>query len=111
MLDNRSALAADLLPPVPTPIDVRISQAVCTGEFHVDAGALHGAPTGPINAMPAATIASIAVPPGPPPASPMEVAVKAANGPDGKWYCVSQGTEPGIYSSWYVKPTCIMSPD
>lgn len=36
--------------------------------------------------------------------SPIQLAMSVASLPDGKWFCVSQGKEPGVYASWYVYP-------
>lgn len=93
-LEDRSDLAAGTLPAAPTAIDVRIAHAVCTGEFQVDT------PGSTSLEAAIASTSAVGLPGSQPPLSPVEVALKAANGPDGKWYCVSQGTEPGIYSSW-----------
>lgn len=97
----RSAAAAAALPSQPTPIDERIADALCQGQFDIPP------PTSPLPPM---WVGERVEPPFQPTWSnsggssvptPATVAWSLAGAArSDRWFCVSQGSSPGVYGSW-----------
>lgn len=73
-----------------TPIDIRISQMLSSGEFK----GTQPLPPAPIPAPPTRVPIDETL------ATPVQVALAVANAPGGKWFVVCQGREPGVYAAW-----------
>lgn len=90
----------------PRSIDECIAAAVASGDFIVDPDTYR--PLSPPSTVQPVVEAPSPLPPAPetPSASvptPTELAIHIASIPDpGKWFLVTQGKEPGVYSTWYV---------
>lgn len=101
VLVAQSAAAAASLPVAPTPIDLRIADALCQGQFDIPPATAHPAPlwhSEPPQLTEQPTWGDSPNDPLPTPQS-LRWVLTDASGSD-RWYCVSQGRGPGVYSSW-----------